>query len=144
MSSGEMIDHLIDIVNGEAQPESEDLEHRTTRRYEHDAAIGFVQMTPSGVKSIPTVVHCKNMSSTGMCVISRYMLHVGHEGAVLMRRSNGTKVILGVRVVHCNYIGEMKHQSGYEFIDLPVQFTMDDFRDEQGNMIRLDAPGLAA
>jgi len=134
MSSGEMIDHLIDIVNGEAQPESEDLEHRTTRRYEHDAAIGFVQMTPSGVKSIPTV----------MCVISRYMLHVGHEGAVLMRRSNGTKVILGVRVVHCNYIGEMKHQSGYEFIDLPVQFTMDDFRDEQGNMIRLDAPGLAA
>ena len=111
---------------------------------DHDAKIGFVQMTPSGAKSIPTVVQCKNISSTGMCVISRYMLHKDHEGAVLVRRSNGADAIVGVRVVHCRYTGDMEHESGLEFIPLPGQFTVEDFRDEQGNMIRLDERGLAA
>jgi hypothetical protein len=66
------------------------------------------------------------------------MLHTGHEGVVLMKRSNSDEVMLGVKVVHCSYIGDMNHQSGLRFIDVPDRFSLDDFRDQQGNMLRID------
>ncbi len=141
--NNDMIDRMIDIASGTAEPESGDLESRGTRRHEHDAVMGFVQRTPDGGKSIPTLVRSKNISPTGMCIISRYMLHVGHEGVVLMTRTNGAEVLLGVKVVHCVYVGEMKHESGFEFIEVPVDFSMEDFIDEHGNMIRLDSAKAA-
>ncbi len=133
------IDHIIDVARGAVDAEPVDVEHRNNRRCDFDADIAFVQWTPTGGKSISTVVRGKNISSTGICVISRFMLHVGHEGAVLLSRSDGTEVILGVRVVHCSYVGDMKHESGLTFIEVPLQFSMDDFRDEQGNMPRVKA-----
>ncbi|MBT8484593.1 MAG: PilZ domain-containing protein [Phycisphaerales bacterium] len=131
------IDAIIDIARGASDLEPTDVEQRNTRRVDHVSPVGFVQWTPTGGKSIPTVVSCKNISSSGMCVISRFMLHVGHEGAVLMRRSNGEEVLLGVRVVHCSYVGDMKHESGLTFIEVPENFSIEDFRDEHGNMPQL-------
>ena len=132
------IDRIIDVARGVADPDPTDVEHRSTRRHEYDGLVSFVQWTPTGGKSISTVVRCKNISSTGLCIQSRYMLHVGHEGVILMARSDGEEVMLGVKVVHSSYVGDMNHQSGLRFIDVPVRFCLDDFRDQQGNMLRLD------
>ena len=134
----QIIDHLIDIASGEVQIEEADREKRQLMRCDHDGLVALVQMTPEGPKSIPTIVRCKNISPGGMCVVSQYMLHAGYEGAVLMQRSDGEEVIIGVKVVHCRYVGEIRHEAGIEFIELPVDFSMEDFRDTQGNMPRLN------
>ena len=136
-SDANLVDRFIDIAMGTIPADPDDHENRTTRRCEHDRPIGFVQMTPTGGKSIATVVRCKNISPGGMCVVSRYMLHVGHIGAVLMRRANGDEVMLGVKVVHCEYVGDMKHESGLEFVELLAGFAIEDFRNEQGYMPQL-------
>ena len=133
-----LIDRMIDIASGEAAVDEAERENRDTRRTACDCLIGFVQFTPSGGKSIPTVVRCTDISAGGMRVVSQYMLHIDHEGAVLMERSNGEEVILGVKVVHCKYVGDMKHLSGLQFIQHSGVFAADDFRDEHGNMPRLD------
>jgi len=133
------IDRIIDVARGVGNAEPIDVENRGNRRCNYEADLAFVQWTPTGGKSIATMVKCKNISSTGMCVVSRYMLHVGHEGAILLARSNGEEVILGVRVIHCSYVGDMKHESGLIFIEVPSHFSLEDFRDEQGNMPKLRA-----
>ncbi|MDY7109914.1 MAG: PilZ domain-containing protein [Planctomycetota bacterium] len=137
------IDHIIDIARGATAPDPVDQEHRQTRRIPYDGTVALVQITPDGGKSIPTVVRCRNVSAGGMCIHSRYMLHIGYEGAILMMRSNGEAVIIGAKIVHCKYIGDMLHESGVEFIPSSVNFMMDDFCDEQGNMPRLEQPRAA-
>lgn len=131
------IDRMIDVARGVAETDPVDLENRGTRRCEHEALVALVQWTPNGGKSISTVVQCKNMSPSGMCIVSRYMLHVGHEGVLLLQRSNAENVILGIKVIYCKYVGGMKHESGIKFVEVPTHFSMEDFRDEQGNMPRL-------
>jgi hypothetical protein len=137
------IDHIIDIARGTTAADACDRENRLTRRRPYDCAVALVQITPDGGKSIPTVVRCKNISAGGMCILSRYMLHIGYEGAVLLMRSTGEPVIVGAKVVHCKYIGDMLHESGIEFIRPSVNFAMDDFCDEQGNMPRLETSQAA-
>ena len=128
------IDHLIDVVQGKAEPPTDDKEHRGNRRHEWAGPIAFVQTTQTGGKSIPTVLQCRDISSTGIGVTSRYMLHVGFEGAVLMERASGERVILGVTVAFCNYVGDAGHHCGLRFVATPEEFSLDDFLDEQGNM----------
>jgi hypothetical protein len=139
MASTELsvIDRLIDVARGEAEPEPEDRENRGTRRCPYEGRVALVQIVPDGGKSIPTVVTCKNMSAGGMCVRSKFMLHVGHEGALLVQRSSGEVVMIGARVVHCAYVGNMMHESGIEFIALAEAFAMDDFRDDDGRLPEL-------
>ena len=133
-ASPDDIDRIIDVATGVEDAEPADLENRRTRRAELDTPMALVQWTPGGGKSISTIVTGKNISSTGLCVLSRYMLHVGQEGVILMLRSNGEAVMLGVKAVHSSYVGDMKHESGLTFIPAPKGFTIDDFRDEQGHL----------
>jgi len=143
MSNPNPIDQIIDFASGASEADPADAENRSTRRCEYGAPVAFVQWTPTGGKSIATIVSTKNISSTGVCVTSRYMLHVGHEGVLLMRRSNGEEVLVGVKVVHSNYVGDMKHESGLSFIKVPANLVVEDFRDENGNMPNLGSARAA-
>jgi hypothetical protein len=131
------LDRVIDMASG-AVPKSDLLaEHRGDRRLPMSQKVAFVQRMPDGGKSICTVVQGKDISPGGMCIISRYMLHIGQKGAVLLTRSNGKQVIIGAKVVHCRYVGPAGHESGLEFLDSVDGFTIEDFRDQQGNMPQL-------
>ncbi|MBT8486126.1 MAG: hypothetical protein HKO59_08630 [Phycisphaerales bacterium] len=132
-----LIDHLIDIALGKATPTDDEVENRRTRRTEQEGLLALVQWTPSGGKSITTTVRCKNIGPSGMCLTSSYMLHVGHEGVALLRRTSGAHVLLGVRVAHCRYVGNMTHESGVEIIPPSASFTLDDFKDERGELPEL-------
>ena len=132
------IDRLIDIASGAAQTDPALEEGRGDRRFPYNGLVAFVQMTATGGYSIPTVLHCVNMGQRGLGVISRYMLHVGHKGAVLLRRSNGELIVLGATVVHCTYKGDMKHECGLALTSEPVGFSLEDFRDRQGNLPKLE------
>ena len=139
MSNNRMhdIDRILDVARGAIEGEPMDVENRRTVRTPYGEAIGFVQWTPDGGKSIATVVRGKDISSSGLSILSRYMLHVGHEGAILILRSNAEEIMLGVKVVHCSYVGDMNHESGLTFIKLSEQFSLDDFRDQHGKMPEL-------
>jgi len=138
------LDRVIDMASGAVPKDDSLAEHRDARRVPCDQKVALVQRTPDGGKTISTIVQCKDISPGGMCVLSRYMLHVGHEGAILITRSNGEQVIIGVKVVHCRYVGKMGHESGLEFLDSADGFKLDDFRDQQGNMPQLAGSGRAA
>jgi hypothetical protein len=132
-----VIDRLIDIARGSAQVSAEERENRDTKRVAFSGSVALVQVTATGDRTRPLIVRCKNISPGGLCIVSRQMLHIGHGGAVMMQRSNGTTVLLGARVVHCSYIGNMEHESGIEFTPLPEGISERDFHDAQGNLVRL-------
>jgi hypothetical protein len=138
------IDHMIDVARGVVAADPEMAEHRKTRRTPYRGKLALVQRTPDGGRTIPITVDGKDISPGGMCVISRYMLHVGHSGAVLVRRSDGEQVMLGVRVAHCHYVGGMKHESGLEFTRTVDGITLEDFRDQTGRLPDLSQSAKAA
>jgi hypothetical protein len=139
-----VIDHMIDVASGVAPADPSFKEHREDRRQPFTGKLALVQRTPDGGRTIPIIVEGKDISLGGMCVISRYMLHVGHSGAVLIRRSTGEDVLVGVRVVHCHYVGGMKHESGLEFTRNVDGITLQHFRDHAGHLPSLDAQSKAA
>lgn len=128
------LDRVIDMARGAIPKDDSNSENRHDRRLPCTEKAALVQRTPGGGKTICTVINSKDISPGGMCVLSRYMLHVGHEGAILISRSNGEQVIIGVRVVHCRYVGNHCHESGLEFLESANGFTLLDFKDQQGNM----------
>jgi hypothetical protein len=137
MPTNDQIDRLIDAASGAVAADSRDQEQRSNIRYPFEGRVALVQKTPGGGKSIVTVVAAKDISSTGLCVRSRYLLHVGYEGAVLLRRSNGQQSIAGVRVIHSRYAGSMMHESGLAFTHETGGIALDDFRDDGGSLPEL-------
>jgi hypothetical protein len=131
------LDRLIAVARGEAEVEEGDKEHRKMRRCRMDGQLAFVQTTNTGGKSIATTVQCRDIGPGGIGITCRHMLHVGYEGAVLMPRPKRVHTIVGVKVTHCRYVGDMCHEAGLIFTGALPNFEIDDFRDEQGNLPRL-------
>lgn len=138
-----LIDRIIDIARGAEAVVEDERENREFKRRPYDGWIALVQLMSTGGRTRPLTIQGKDISVGGVGVVSRQMLHVGHKGAVLFRRSNGEPVLVGGEVVHCNYVGQMRHESGIAFIDLPDGIVLDDFRDERGELPQL-AGDLAA
>ncbi|HRP64316.1 MAG TPA: hypothetical protein PK400_13530, partial [Phycisphaerales bacterium] len=99
------LDRMIDVACGAIRPESDLREHRDTRRQTLHTSAALVQLMSDGGKSIPTVVQTVDFSPGGLRIISRYMLHVGYHGAILLERANREHVLFGVRIAHCNNAG---------------------------------------
>ena len=134
------IDQMIDLARGAIKPGPEQHENRDTRRHPFSGRVALVQRLPDGGKSVPLVVMTRDFSAGGLRIASRYMLHVGHRGAILLMRSTGEPVLIGVRVAHCRYVGDMNHESGLEFLPEVGGLTLDDFRDKAGQLPEL-TPG---
>lgn len=128
------LDRMIDVACGAIKPGADFREHRDTRRQPLHASAGLVQLMPDGGKSIPTVVQTVDFSPGGLRIISRYMLHVGYHGAILLERANREQVLFGVRIAHCDYAGHMRHESGLAFTGDLHGISIEDFRDEHGKL----------
>lgn len=121
---------------------SEDTERRQKKRVPYRAPLAIVLIGPTGEKSRPLVIRAKNISIGGLRLAGRQMFHVGSFGAVLMRRSDGRRALVGVKVVHCAYAGNLEHVTGLQFIPLPREMTADDFLDDHGRPVSLDEETL--
>ena len=53
---------------------------------------------------------------------------------LMLERANAEAVLLGVKIAHCAYAGNMEHESGLSFIPVPSSFSLEDFRDDEGKM----------
>lgn len=94
-------------------------ERRTNQRlpYRGEFMLTLLTEEPGVIQRV--LVQAKNISTTGLGVISRQMIHPGREGSTELMRSDGKVVQVGVRVVRCHYCGAMAHSTGLEFIAVP-------------------------
>ena len=137
------VDHIIDIARGAAPAGPSDRENRVATRIPYTVEIALVQIAPSGEKNSPIIIRGENISTGGLCVLSPRDLSAGGRGAVLIAKSNGESVVIGARVIYSNSRGSQGFECGIQFeTELPV-VSMDDFRNDTGELPRL-GPALAA
>lgn len=130
-------DQLIDIASGAVNAASAD-ERRARRRLNYEALVALVLIGPTGSRGQPQVVKAKDLSITGIGVVSRHMMYPGSQGALQIVRSDGRAALVGVQVRHSRYIGNMEHYTGLKFIPLPSGISTRDFIDRHGRMVLLD------
>jgi hypothetical protein len=130
-------DRVIDIASGAANTTSAD-ERRARRRLDYEALVALVLIGPTGARGQPLVVKARDLSITGMGVVSRHMMYPGSQGALQIVRTDGRSALVGVQVRHSRYIGNMEHYTGLKFIPLPAGISTRDFIDRHGRMVLLD------
>lgn len=98
--------------------------------YEADAAVVLYvdEMTQIG----PILVRTADISTRGIRVYSRQMLRPECRGVIQLRRSDGTRTILGVEVRYCHYVNQLRHCSGLQLLPLKGEIDPSIFNDESG------------
>ncbi len=127
------IDHIIDIAQGASPVGPIDRENREATRIPFNGPIVLVIITSKGDKAAPVTVSGSNISHGGVCVVCKRDLMVGSRGAILIPRSDGESVILGVKVIYANAWAQA-FECGLEFEAQVPAVAMDDFRDADGNL----------
>ena len=110
-----------------------DRENREATRIPFNGRIILVLITSKGEKSAPITVSGSNIGHGGVCVVCKKDLMVGSRGAILIPRSDGEPVIIGVKVIYANAWAQA-FECGLEFEALVPAVAMDDFRDTDGNL----------
>ncbi len=137
------IDRIIDVARGAAPTGPSQRENREATRIPYTSDVAMVVVTPSGAKVSPRILNCENISTGGLCVMSHTELPVGSRGGVLILKSDGDMVVLGVKVVYANSRGPGRFECGLEFERVTSVVTMDDFRDHIGTFPQI-GPAKAA
>ena len=142
-SASDRIDRIIDIARGVVPAGANGRENRKVTRIPFTTDVAIIVIGPTGEKCSPDIVRCENISTGGLCVTSPEPLDEGSHGGVLILRSDGEPVVLGMKVIHTTRRGALGYECGLEFEQQPSAVTMNDFRDSQGNLPRL-GPARAA
>lgn len=134
-SQGGNVDQVIDGILKEAseQDAPRETENRNNDRHPYNGFVVLILLDQTGNASSPLLLRAEDISTGGIGIVSRHMFHIGSIGAVQMLRSDGKTALIGVKVKHCRYTGDMRHHSGLEFIPVPARikeahFTADDGR----------------
>lgn len=129
-----MIDHIIDVARGVAPQGPINRENREATRIPYNGHVSLIRFTPTGKKTEPLLLESENISSGGLCVRLPEELSVGCRGIVMLSRSDGERVILPAKVVYCNTRDAFSYECGLEFEPPSVPASIEDFKDDQGNM----------
>lgn len=127
-------DRIIDIARGAAPAGPSERENREACRIPYMGTVAIVLIAPSGGKTAPALVACRDISTGGLRVLSSNELPVGSRGGVLIMKSDGEPVVLGARIVHVRRHGSLGFDCGLEFEVEPSAVSMLDFKDAAGNV----------
>lgn len=130
-------DRLIDIAANPKGPPSGN-ERRNRTRHPYDALVALVLVSPTGDRGQAMILRAKDISMSGISLISRHMIYPGSRGGVQLMRSDGRVAVVGVQVRYCRYTGNMEHHTGLEFTPLPASLAPQDFLDKKGRPVLLD------
>lgn len=137
-------DRLIDIASGHERSCSLADDRRLKKRFPYEAFVSMVIADAKGQVGKPMIVRARDISMSGICVTARQMMFPGAEGAMQLVRSNGELALVGIKVQHCRYAGEMRHHTGIKFRPLPPSISARHFLDNRGRMLLLrDAESAA-
>ncbi len=113
---------------GIAKPTPEDgsrkgmREDRVDARHDWWNEVQVAWFTSHGyLPSDPVPMKVSNISSGGMALCSRSMLHIGQMGIVLLGQGRNDALIRGIEVRHCSYFSKIKnHISGCIWAPIPT------------------------
>lgn len=131
-------DQIIDEAQGVTAETAPHAERRAAPRLSYDAYVALLLISPLGDRGQPMVLRTKDISFSGISVISRNMIYPGSTGAMQMVRSDGYTALVGVSVATSRYLGNMLHMTGMEFVPLPVGVTAEEFMDKHGRLMLMD------
>ena len=137
------VDRIIDIARGMVPAGAYGSEIRTVTRIPYTVDVAMILIAPSGALGSPDIVRSENISMGGLHVISPRPVDEGSRGSMLILKSDGEPVVLGMKVIHATSRGARGYECGLEFEQQPSAVSMNDFRDSQGNLPRL-GPAQAA
>lgn len=127
-------DRMIDIAAGVADVAVATQERRSEKRYPYTQLVGAAQIGERGDIREPQGLQAKNISVGGICLTGRAVFSAGTRVVMQLVRSNGSSAIVGGRVQHCRYIGDMQHETGILFTPLPPNVNPGEFIDTAGQM----------
>ena len=136
-SASDRIDQIIDIARGAVHTGNGERENRKVTRVPFTSEVAVIVITASGEKGSPHIVRCENISTGGLCVTSQQEFAVGIRGGVLILRSDGEPVVIGMKVIHARSCGPRGFECGIEFEQQSSAVSMNDFRDTLGNLPQL-------
>lgn len=142
-ASDDRADLMIDIAAGVAAPEDVQRERRSDKRHCYTALVGVAPVDETGTMHDASVAQGRNISVGGICVGGRTVYAPGTQLVLQLVRSDGSTAIVGGRVQHCRYIGEMQHETGIEFTPLSRRFDHNKLIAADGQL-RLLHPKLGA
>lgn len=137
------IDRIIDIARGAAPTGPSERENRQATRIPFESHVALVRIAPSGEKLPPVMLVTENISTGGLCLLSKHDIAAGTRGAVMITKSDGESVLISARIVYSNSRGPQIFECGVQFEKEPSVVSMDDFRDAGGNLPPL-GPAKAA
>jgi PilZ domain len=95
------------------------LERRSRLRQQYDCELTLMLLANELSPIQKVSVRARDISTSGLGVVARGMVHLGWEGCVVLTRSDGRRVTVGIRVARCEYSGDMTHVIGLQFIPVP-------------------------
>ena len=134
------IDSAEQIGAGKKAPSSKDRREHHRHAYTVDAPVVWLSHT-NGKASDVTRVETDDISVGGIRIIGRRMLYPGTFGVLKLRRPDESMALVGVEVMHTDYIGDMRYASGCRFMPVPKSLIIKHFIDDTGRMTEL-APGV--
>jgi len=129
-STNQVVDGIMRMASEQEAPR--ETESRDAERHPYHGHIALILLDQSGNAAPPVLLQTEDISTGGIGVISRHMFHTDSTGAVQMIRSDGKTVIIGVKVKHCRYAGDLRHRSGFEFVPIPMKIKESHFLADDG------------
>ncbi len=133
-SVGDCIDSAAKIGSGACAPKEN---RRSHARHAYHVDLPVVWLGLMNQSDVVNSVRASDISVGGVRIVGRYMLYPGSKGVVQLTRLDGSIALVGVEVVHTDYIGDMRYASGCRFIAVPQDLMSTRFMQGDGGVVLL-------
>lgn len=106
-------------------------------RYVSELAVVWLTNTNTAKGADITQVETEDISVGGMRIRCRRMLYPGSFGVIQIERADGSVALVGLEVIHTDYLGEMQYGSGCRFMPVPKSVIMRSFITQHGRLTPL-------
>lgn len=108
------IDHAERVGAGLVEAASE--ERRAVLRHKYVRVVPTRWLMPDGGVSALFVMKSFDLSSTGIRLLSRQVIHTGTRGVALLHKAQGPGALVGLEVTHFGYAHDMLNACGCRFV----------------------------
>lgn len=106
-------------------------------RYVGELAVVWLTNTNSAKGADITTVESEDLSVGGLRIRSKRMLYPGSFGVIQIERDDGSVALVGLEVIHTDYLGDMQYGSGCRFMPVPKSIIMRTFITQHGRLAPL-------
>ncbi|TVQ61238.1 MAG: hypothetical protein EA379_06705 [Phycisphaerales bacterium] len=124
------------ITEGKQPPSNKDRREYARHTYVIETPVVWLNSSKCKAEDVNRV-ETEDISVGGIRIIGRRMLYPGTVGVLQLERPDATVALVGVEVMHTDYIGDMRYASGCRFIPVPKNVIVKNFINTDGRMMEL-------